>query len=409
MNSSSGPLSHVRVLDLSRILAAPWAGQILADLGADVIKVERPGVGDDTRSWGPPFLKDANGQDTKEAGYYLAVNRGKRSITVSLDKPEGQRIVRELAMKSDIVLENYKAGTLERYGLDQASLRQLNPHLIYCSVTGFGQTGPRRDQPAYDFLIQAMGGLMSITGERDGRPGGGPQKVGIPIVDLMTGMYAAVSVLAALARRNETGKGDSIDIAMLDVQVATLSNQAMNYLVSGKTPQRNGNAHPNIQPQDVYACRDGDMILVVGNDGQFAKLCAALGHSEWGQDERYASNAQRVRHIAELSALLHEQFSQWRRSELIAALDKAGVPCGAINSVAEVFEDPQVKARGMLQHVPHPCGIDVPQVANPIRFADERIHTKRAPPLLGQHSDAILQELGYDAEAIAALRTAGAI
>ena len=272
MNPNAGPLSHVKVLDLSRILAAPWAGQILADLGAEVIKVERPGVGDDTRAWGPPFLKGPDGKDTKEAGYYLAVNRGKRSITVSLDKPEGQRIVRELALKADIVLENYKAGTLERYGLDEASLRKVNPRLIYCSVTGFGQTGPRRDQPAYDFLIQAMGGLMSVTGEKDGRPGGGPQKVGIPIVDLMTGMYTAVSVLAALARRNETGKGDYIDIGMLDVQVATLSNQAMNYLVSGKVPKRNGNAHPNIQPQDVYACADGDVILVVGNDGQFAKL-----------------------------------------------------------------------------------------------------------------------------------------
>ena len=407
--TAKGPLSHVRVLDLSRILAAPWAGQILADLGAEVTKVERPGAGDDTRSWGPPFLKDAEGKDTREAGYYLAVNRGKRSITVSLDKPEGQRIVRELAMKSDIVLENYKAGTLDKYGLDQASLRKLNPRLIYCSVTGFGQTGPRRDQPAYDFLIQAMGGLMSVTGERDGRPGGGPQKVGVPIVDLMTGMYAAVAVLAALARRNETGVGDSIDIAMLDVQVAALSNQAMNYLVSGKTPQRNGNAHPNIQPQDVYACSDGDVILVVGNDGQFARLCEVMGRADWVQDERYATNAQRVRNIAQLSAMLRELFAQWTRAELIAALDKAGVPCGAINSVPEVFEDPQVKARGMLRHVPHPCGVDVPQVASPIRFADAQMHTLKAPPLLGQHSEEILRELGYDNVAIDALHTAGAI
>ncbi len=409
VNKRSGPLSHVRVLDLSRILAAPWAGQILADLGAEVIKVERPGAGDDTRTWGPPFLKDADGNDTREAGYYLAVNRGKRSITVSLDTPEGQRIVRELAMKSDIVLENYKAGTLDKYGLDQASLRKLNPRLIYCSVTGFGQTGPRRDQPAYDFLIQAMGGLMSVTGEKDGRPGGGPQKVGIPIVDLMTGMYTAVSVLAALARRNETGVGDSIDIAMLDVQVATLSNQAMNYLVSGKTPQRNGNAHPNIQPQDVYACKDGDVILVVGNDGQFARLCEALGQAGWAKDERYATNAQRVRNIAELSAMLRERFAQRARVDLIAALDKAGVPCGAINSVPEVFEDPQVKARGMLRHVPHPSGVDVPQVGSPMRFAETPLQVQTAPPLLGQHSDDILAELGYDASGIEALRSAGAI
>jgi len=405
----SGPLSHVKVLDLSRILAAPWAAQVLADLGAEVIKVERPGAGDDTRSWGPPFLKDADARDTKEAGYYLAVNRGKRSITVSLDKPEGQRIVRELAMQADIVLENYKAGTLARHGLDEASLRALNPRLIYCSVTGFGQTGPRRDQPAYDFLIQAMGGLMSVTGERDDRPGGGPQKVGVPIVDLMTGMYTAVSVLAALARRNETGLGDSIDIGMLDVQVATLSNQAMNYLVSGKVPQRNGNAHPNIQPQDVYACADGDVILVVGNDGQFAGLCRALGRADLPGDERFATNAQRVRHIGELSALLRALFANWKREPLIAALDAAGVPCGAINSVAEVFDEPQVKARGMLQRVPHPSGVDVPLVMSPMRFADAPLQVPTAPPLLGQHSDDILAELGYGREDIAALRGAGVL
>ena len=408
-NLASGPLSHLRVLDLSRILAAPWAGQILADLGATVTKVERPGAGDDTRTWGPPFLKDAQGQDTKEAGYYLAVNRGKRSITVSLDTPEGQQIVRELALQSDIVLENYKAGTLARYGLDEASLRKINPRLIYCSVTGFGQTGPRRDQPAYDFLIQAMGGLMSVTGERDGQPGGGPQKVGVPIVDLMTGMYTAVAVLAAVARRDQSGVGDSIDIAMLDVQVAMLANQAMNYLVSGKAPKRNGNAHPNIQPQDVYACADGDAILVVGNDGQFAKLCTVLGQPEWAQDERFATNAQRVRNIALLSAMLRHAFAQRTRADLIAALDGAGVPCGAINSVPEVFEDPQVKARGMLKYVPHPSGVDVPQVSSPMRFAQTPLQDLAAPPLLGQHSRQVLEELGYTAERIDQLQAAGVL
>ncbi len=402
--NNAGPLSHVKVLDLSRILAAPWAGQILADLGAEVIKVERPGAGDDTRSWGPPFLKDGQGQDTQEAGYYLAVNRGKRSITVSLDKPEGQEIVKELAKRADIVLENYKAGTLARYGLDEASLRKVNPRLIYCSVTGFGQTGPRRDQPAYDFLIQAMGGLMSVTGEKDGKPGGGPQKVGVPIVDIMTGMYAAVSVLAALARRNETGVGGNIDIAMLDVQVATLANQAMNYLVSGKVPRRNGNAHPNIQPQDVFACADGEVILVVGNDGQFAKLCQVLGHPEWVADERFATNAQRVRHIGELSALLRDAFGEWEREKLIAALDTAGVPCGPINTVSDVFKEPQVLAREMLRRVPHPAGVEVPLVASPIRFDGDALPIRSAPPLLGQHSADILSELGYAPADIAALR-----
>lgn len=406
---ASGPLSHLRVLDLSRILAAPWAGQILADLGATVTKVERPGAGDDTRSWGPPFLKDADGKDTKEAGYYLAVNRGKRSITVSLDTAEGQQIVRDLALQSDIVLENYKAGTLARYGLDEASLRKINPRLIYCSVTGFGQTGPRRDQPAYDFLIQAMGGLMSVTGERDGQPGGGPQKVGVPIVDLMTGMYTAVAVLAAVARRDQSGVGDSIDIAMLDVQVAMLANQAMNYLVSGKTPQRNGNAHPNIQPQDVYACADGDAILVVGNDGQFAKLCDVLGHAEWAQDDRFATNAQRVRNITVLSAMLRHAFAQRPRAELIAALDGVGVPCGAINSVPDVFEDPQVKARGMLQYVPHPSGVQVPQVVSPMRFSETPLQQQVAPPLLGQHSRQVLEELGYSAERIDGLLASGVL
>ncbi|MCB1994430.1 MAG: CoA transferase, partial [Rhodoferax sp.] len=381
----------------------------LADMGADVIKVERPGAGDDTRSWGPPFLKDAEGRDTKEAGYYLAVNRGKRSITVSLDQPEGQAIVRALAARSDIVLENYKAGTLARYGLDAESLRALNPRLIYCSVTGFGQTGPRRDQPAYDFLIQAMGGLMSVTGERDGQPGGGPQKVGIPIVDLMTGMYTAVAVLGALAQRERTGLGETIDIGMLDVQVATLSNQAMNYLVSGRTPRRTGNAHPNIQPQDVFRCADGDLILVVGNDTQFGRLCEVLGEPGWISDPRFATNAARVRHLGELAPLLREKFLPRGRAELITALDAAGVPCGAINDVAQVFDDPQVKARGMLRQVPHPCGVDAPQLASPIRFADGPLPTVHAPPLLGQHSAEILAELGFDETAVAAFRAQGTI
>lgn len=409
MQHANGPLSHIRVLDLSRILAAPWASQTLADLGADVIKVERPGAGDDTRSWGPPFLKDGDGNDTREAGYYLAVNRGKRSIAVSLDQPDGQAIVRELAKRADIVLENYKFGTLQRFGLDYASLRTLNPGLIYCSVTGFGQTGPRREQPAYDFLIQAMGGLMSVTGERDDRPGGGPQKVGVPIVDLMTGMYTAVAVLAALARRQQTGQGECIDISMFDVQIATLANQAMNYLISGRVPQRHGNAHPNIQPQDVFRCRDGDMILVVGNDNQFGRLCQALGLTELAQDPRFVTNAGRVRNLPDLSEVLRQTFAQRDRADVIAALDVAGVPCGAINTIAEVFDEPQTQARGMLRQVPHPQGGTVPQVASPMRFTQMPLPERAAPPTLGQHSADILSELGYDPAAIAALRANGTI
>ena len=404
-----GPLSHVKVLDLSRILAGPWAGQILADLGADVIKVERPGAGDDTRSWGPPFLRDRDGAETKEAGYYLSVNRGKRSVTLSIDKPEGQRIVRALAARADIVLENYKVGTLARFGLGYEDLKAVNPKLIYCSVTGFGQTGPRREQAAYDFMIQAMGGMMSVTGERDDKPGGGPQKVGIPIVDLMTGMYAAVAVLAALARREVSGAGEYVDIGMLDVQVATLANQAMNFLVSGKVPRRTGNAHPNIQPQDVFACRDGQIALAVGNDGQFAKLCEVLGQPALAQDERFAKNASRVRNLAVLHPLIAAILKEQDRSHWVAALDAAGVPAGPINAIPEVFEDRQVKHRGMLVDVPHPLSGTVPQVASPMRFTAAPLVHDRAPPLLGEHSVEILRDIGIGDAEIEQLRKSGVV
>lgn len=400
----AGPLSHIKVLDLSRIMAGPWTSQILADLGADVIKVERPGAGDDTRSWGPPFLKNASGEETKEAGYYLAVNRGKRSITVSLDKPEGQRIVRQLAERADILLENFKVDTLARYGLDYPSLKPLNPRLIYCSITGFGQTGPMRDIAAYDFAVQAMGGLMSITGERDDRPGGGPQKVGIPIVDLTTGMYAAVAVLAALAGREVSGKGDYIDVGMLDVQVAMLCNQAMNYLTSGRAPKRTGTAHPNIQPQDTFACRDGNIVLAVGNDGQFAKLCEVLGRRELASDERFAKNASRVRNQETLTPLLREEFARRDRHALVEALETAGVPCGPINTIPEVFEEPQVKHREMLINVPHPLAGSVPLVASPMRFTEAPLKHDRAPPLLGEHTVEILRDLGFDDRQIESLK-----
>jgi len=403
------PLSHLRVLDLSRILAGPWAGQLLADLGADVIKVERPGAGDDTRAWGPPFLKDELGTDSREAGYYLAVNRGKRSVTVNLDSAEGQRIVRELAATSDILLENYKVGTLRKFGLGYEDLKSINPRLIYCSVTGFGQTGPRRNQVAYDFLIQAMGGLMSITGERDDLPGGGPQKVGVPIVDLMTGMYAAVAVLAAVARREQTGHGEHIDIGMLDVQVSMLANQAMNYLVSGETPKRTGNAHPNIQPQQVFRCADGEMILVVGNDGQFARFAEVVGHGEWVSDERFATNAQRVRNQGILLPLIAAILVTQDRAHWVALLEAAGVPCGAINTIPEVFAEPQVKAREMLRQAAHPVSGSAPLVASPMRFTESPLAYDRAPPLLGQHSNEVLHDLGFNNEQIARLRTAGII
>jgi crotonobetainyl-CoA:carnitine CoA-transferase CaiB-like acyl-CoA transferase len=390
----AGPLSNVRVLDLSRIMAAPWAGQTLADLGADVIKVERPGVGDDTRTWGPPFLKDGSGEATKEAGYYLSVNRGKRSIALELDKPEGQAVVRALAARSDIVLENFKVGTLKRFGLDYEGLKAVNPKIIYCSVTGFGQTGPKCEAAAYDFMIQAMGGLMSITGERDGMPGAGPQKVGVPIVDLMTGMYATVGVLAALARRAETGQGEYIDVAMLDVQAVFLANQAMNWLVSGNAPKRSGNRHPNIQPQDVFPCADGFVALAVGNDGQFGRLAEILGHPEWITDERFATNPARVRNHLLLDPLLRTEFASRDRHGLIAALDGAGVPCSPINTVPEVFAEPQVQHRRMLRKLPHPTAGEVPQVVSPLNFTNEPLAFDRAPPLLGEHTDEILRELG---------------
>ena len=394
MAERTGPLKHIRVLDLGRIMAAPWAPQLFADLGADVIKIERPGAGDDTRSWGPPFLKDQDGAPTSEAGYYLAVNRGKRSVTVDISTPEGQAIVRELARHADVVIENFKAGALVRYGLDSASLRAINPALIYCSVTGFGKDGPRAQQAAYDFAIQAMGGLMSVTGERDGQPGAGPQKVGVPVIDLMTGMYAAVAILAALAKRSETGEGETIDIAMLDVSVALLANQAMNHLVTGRVPTRGGNRHPNIQPQDIYTAADGQFVLAVGNDGQFRQFCKALGSPAGLDDPRFATNAGRVEASADLQPLLEGAFLALPRAELMARLDAAGVPCAPVNSIAEALTDPQVTHRGMVQHLPHPLAGRVPQVVSPMRFEDAPLTFKRPPPLLGADTREVLEEFG---------------
>lgn len=405
----SSLLSHVRVLDLSRVLAGPWTGQMLADFGADVVKVERPGPGDDTRAWGPPFLKDRDGRDTREAGYYLAANRGKRSITVNLDTPEGQQIVRELAKDADVILENYKVDTLARFGLAYEDIVKINPNVIYCSITGFGQTGPKRANLAYDFLIQAIGGLMSVTGERDDKPGGGPQKIGIPIIDLITGVYAATAVLAALASRAVTGKGEYIDLAMLDVQVNLLANQGMNYLLTQRTPKRTGNAHPNIQPQDVFDCRDGQMVLVVGNDSQFAKFCEVIGRPELASDDRFKANAARVRHQELLQPIIREALLQQDRSYWIERLDQAQVPCGPINTIPEVFNDPQVVHRQMVRHIPHPVAGTVPQVVSPFQFRHSELSLHKPPPLLGEHTDEILAQLGFGPDKIEELRGRGIV
>ncbi|KVT97981.1 CoA-transferase [Burkholderia ubonensis] len=405
-----GALSHIRVLDLTRVLAGPWCAQTLADFGADVIKVERPGAGDDTRHWGPPYLKDANGADTAEAAYYLAANRNKRSVTIDIATPEGQRIVRELAAQSDVVLENYKVGQLKKYGLDYDSLRAVKPDLVYCSVTGFGQTGPYAHRAGYDFIIQGIGGFMSITGERDGEPGGGPQKAGVAISDLATGLYSTIAVLAALAHRDRTGEGQYIDMALLDVQVALLANMNTNFLASGKPPVRWGNAHPNIVPYQTFQTRDGWIIVAVGNDGQFRKFVEAGGRPELADDERFATNPARVRHRETLVPIVADMVKTLDKDAWIAALEAAGVPCGPINDLEEVFDDEQVVARGMQVELPHPCGANVKLVRNPIRMSATPPDARSAPPLLGAHTDAVLRELlGYDDERIAALKAKQAI
>ncbi|HDR9093562.1 CaiB/BaiF CoA-transferase family protein [Burkholderia vietnamiensis] len=405
-----GALSHIRVLDLTRVLAGPWCAQTLADFGADVIKVERPGAGDDTRHWGPPYLKDANGADTAEAAYYLAANRNKRSVTVDIATPEGQQIVRELAAQSDVVLENYKVGQLKKYGLDYESLRAVKPDLVYCSVTGFGQTGPYAHRAGYDFIVQGIGGFMSITGERDSEPGGGPQKAGVAIADLATGLYATIAVLAALAHRDRTGEGQHIDMALLDVQVALLANMNTNFLASGKPPVRWGNAHPNIVPYQTFQTSDGWIIVAVGNDGQFRKFVEAGGRPELALDERFATNPSRVRHRDTLVPILAEMVKTRGKTDWIAALEAAGVPCGPINELDEVFANEQVVARGMQVSLPHPCGADVKLVRNPIRMSATPPDVRTAPPLLGAQTEDVLRDmLGYDDSRIAALRAKQAI
>lgn len=401
----SAALSGMRVLDLSRVLAGPWAGQMLADLGADVVKIEHPGRGDDTRSWGPPYLKDAEGIDTAEAAYFLCTNRNKRSVTIDFATPEGQALVRELARHADVVLENFKQGSLVQYGLDAASLGALNPRLVYCSITGFGQTGPYAQRAGYDFLIQGMGGLMSITGRADGEAGAGPQKVGVALTDIMTGLYATIAVQAALAERARSGLGQHIDLALLDVQIAALANQGANFLCSGTAPARMGNAHPNIVPYQDFPTADGDMILAVGNDGQFARLCAIAGHPEWAHDERFATNPQRVANRAVLIPLLRQTTITRSTREWVEAFESAAVPCGPINRIDDVFADPQVLHRGIRIDMPHPVAGSVPLVANPIRLSKSPVEYRLPPPALGQHTDEVLSEwLNLGADDITTLR-----
>jgi crotonobetainyl-CoA:carnitine CoA-transferase CaiB-like acyl-CoA transferase len=409
-SDAMGALSHLRVLDLSRVLAGPWAGQMLADLGADVVKVERPGAGDDTRMWGPPWLQDEDGGDTAESAYYLCANRNKRSIAIDMARPEGQALLRRLAQQADVLIENFKVGGLAQYGLDHPSLAELNPRLVYCSITGFGQTGPYAQRAGYDFLIQGMGGLMSVTGRADAEEGAGPQKVGVALTDVMTGLHAAIAVLAALAHREKTGRGQHIDLALLDVQVAGLANQAMNYLVGGQVPRRLGNAHPNIVPYQDFPTADGDMILAIGNDSQFAKFCTVAGRAEWVADERFASNPQRVAHRAVLVPLLRQTTVMRTTAEWIAALEPAGVPCGPVNRLDAVFDDAQVRSRGLRIELPHPLAGRVPGVANPIRLSASPVEYRAAPPLLGQHTAEVLADwAGVDGPLLEQLRSSGIV
>jgi len=409
-----GPLSHIRVLDLSRVLAGPWAGQNLADLGAEVIKIERPGSGDDSRAFGPPWIKDREGRDTKDSAYYTSANRGKKSVTVNIARPEGQRIVREFAKLSDVLIENYKYGDLPRYGLGYDDLKKINPRLIYCSVTGFGQTGPYRERPGYDFMIQGMGGMMSVTGEPDdeanGKAGGGPQRAGVPVADIITGMYASIAICAALAHRAETGAGQHLDLALLDSQIALLAYQNTNYFATGKPPKRIGNLHPNIVPYQPFRTKDGSVILACGNDNLYRKFCEAAGCAELADDARFASNGKRVENRTELTRLLQALFAKKTTREWVELLEAAGVANGPINDVAQVFEEPQVKARGVRIELEHAVAGKLPLVASPMRFSATPLEYRLAPPVLGEHTDETLRsvlKLG-DAE-IARLRAEGVI
>jgi formyl-CoA transferase len=399
-------LSGLRVLDLTRVLAGPWSTQIFADLGAEVIKIERPGAGDETRAAGPPFLKDKDGQDTRDSAYFLSANRGKKSVAINIATTEGQALVRQLAAASDVLIENYMVGKLAEYSLDYKSLRTFNPRLVYCSITGFGQTGRYRERPGYDFVFQAMGGMMSITGEPDGMP----QKVGVAFSDLMTGMYATVSILAALNHREKSGRGQHIDLALFDVQIAALANMNMNYLISKRVPKRMGNAHANLVPYQVFSCIDGHLVVAAGNDNLFRGLCRGLGTPELAQDPRFRTNPDRVRNRAELIAILEPVFAKSTTTDWMSRLSAEAVPVGPINDLSQVFDDPHVNERGMRVTVDHPVAGPTPLVANPIRFSETAITYDAPPPLLGEHTETILaQILGLGAADLDRLEAAGTI
>jgi crotonobetainyl-CoA:carnitine CoA-transferase CaiB-like acyl-CoA transferase len=412
MTAKPAALDGIKVLDLSRVLAGPWCTQILADLGADVIKIERPGVGDDTRTWGPPFIKDADGNDTDQASYFTACNRNKRSVTVDMATPDGQALLKQMAAQADIVVENFKTGGLRQYGLDHESLRAANPRLIYCSVTGFGHDGPYAERAGYDLMIQAMTGMMSITGRPDGEPGGGPLRVGVALTDLFTGVYASTAILAALQVRDRTGEGQHIDMALLDVGMAILANQASAFLNTGKPPQRQGNTHPSLAPYQDFPTLDGSMLLAIGNNGQFARFCEAAGHAEWAADARFASNTLRVKHRGVLIPMMEELTRTRSTADWVALLEDKAVPCGPINDIAQAFDDAQVKSRGLAVTLPRDAGdgiASITGVASPLRLTATPPVLRHAPPALGQHTREVLAEFGIDAARFDALRAAGVV
>ena len=411
-DKTTGALAGLKVLDLSRVLAGPWCTQILADLGADVVKIERPGVGDDTRGWGPPFLKDADGRDTHQSTYFTACNRNKRSVTIDMATPEGQALLQRMAAQSDVVVENFKTGGLKQYGLDHETLRAANPRLIYCSVTGFGHDGPHAQRAGYDLMIQATSGMMSITGRPDDVPGGGPQRVGVALTDLFTGVYASTAILAALEVRHRTGEGQHIDMALLDVGMAILANQASGFLNTGGVPQRQGNSHPSLAPYQDFQTADGAMLLAIGNNGQFARFCEAAGQPEWAADARFATNTLRVQHREVLIPAMQEVTRTRSTADWIALLEDKAVPCGPINNIAQAFDDEQVKARGLAVSMPRDAGDGIDRivgVASPLRLSATPPVLRHAPPALGQHTDEVLAEWGVDAQQITALRERGVV